>query len=56
MEKKCVTLISGGLDSALAAKLMLEQGIEVQGLYLSMSWGCCERRRRRPARRSLAFR
>ena len=43
MEKKCVTLISGGLDSALAAKLMLEQGIEVQGLFLSMSWGCCEK-------------
>ena len=43
MEKKCVALISGGLDSALAAKLMLEQGIEVYGLYLSMSWGCCEK-------------
>ena len=43
MERKCVALISGGLDSALAAKLMLEQGIEVQGLYLSLSWGCCEK-------------
>ncbi len=43
MEKKCVALISGGLDSALAASLMLEQGIEVYGLYLSMSWGCCEK-------------
>ena len=43
MQKKCVALISGGLDSALAAKLMLEQGIEVQGLFLSMSWGCCEK-------------
>jgi hypothetical protein len=43
MEKKCVALISGGLDSSLAARLMLEQGIEVQGLYLSMSWGCCEK-------------
>ncbi len=43
MEKKCVALISGGLDSALAAKLMLEQGVEVQGLFLSMSWGCCEK-------------
>ena len=43
MERKCVVLISGGLDSALAAKLMLEQGIEVQGLFLSMSWGCCEK-------------
>ena len=43
MERTCVALISGGLDSALAAKLMLEQGIEVQGLFLSMSWGCCEK-------------
>ena len=43
MERKCVALISGGLDSALAAKLMLEQGIAVQGLFLSMSWGCCEK-------------
>src|SRR3989338_2783041 len=43
MEKKCVALISGGLDSALAAKLMLEQGIDVHGLFLSMSWGCCEK-------------
>jgi len=43
MEKQCVALISGGLDSALAARLMLEQGVEVHGLYLSMSWGCCEK-------------
>ena len=43
MERKCVALVSGGLDSALAAKLMLEQGIEVHGLYLSMSWGCCQK-------------
>ncbi|MBI3996196.1 MAG: hypothetical protein HY352_00910 [Candidatus Omnitrophica bacterium] len=43
MERACVALISGGLDSALAAKLMLEQRLEVQGLFLSMSWGCCEK-------------
>ena len=43
MERKCIALISGGLDSALAAQLMLEQGIEVQGLFLAMSWGCCEK-------------
>ncbi|MBI2094205.1 MAG: hypothetical protein HYT88_05715 [Candidatus Omnitrophica bacterium] len=43
MERKCVAMISGGLDSALAARLMLEQDIAVAGLYLSMSWGCCEK-------------
>jgi hypothetical protein len=43
MERKCVAMISGGLDSALAARLMLEQGIEVHGLFLAMSWGCCEK-------------
>src|SRR3990167_10939902 len=45
MERKCVALISGGLDSALAARLMLEQGIEVSGLYLSLSWGCCDKQK-----------
>ena len=43
MQKKCVVLLSGGLDSALAAQLCLKQGLEVHGLYLSMSWGCCEK-------------
>ena len=43
MERRCVAMISGGLDSALAAGLMLEQGIAVHGLYLSLSWGCCEK-------------
>jgi hypothetical protein len=43
MERKCVALISGGLDSALAARLMLQQGIEVHGLYLAASWGCCDK-------------
>jgi len=36
-------MISGGLDSALAAKTMREQGIDVHGLFLAMSWGCCEK-------------
>jgi len=43
MERKCVVLISGGLDSALAAQLMREQGIAVHGLYLAASWGCCDK-------------
>jgi tRNA-specific 2-thiouridylase len=31
--KKAIALFSGGLDSVLAAKLILDQGIEVVGLY-----------------------
>jgi len=53
--KKCVALISGGLDSTLAAKLMLEQGIEVHGLYLSMSWGCCEKEKAQASARQLGI-
>lgn len=33
MNKKAVALISGGLDSILAAKLVMEQGFDVIGLY-----------------------
>ena len=41
--KKALALISGGLDSTLAAKIMLEQGVELVGLYLSAPWGCCDK-------------
>ena len=30
--RKAVALISGGLDSLLAARLMLEQGIHIEGI------------------------
>ncbi len=39
-QRKAVALLSGGLDSMLAAKLMLIQGIAVQGLYLKSPFGC----------------
>jgi len=39
---KAVSLMSGGLDSTLATRLVLDQGIEIQGLYLSSPFGCHE--------------
>jgi len=43
MEKrKAVSLLSGGLDSALATRIMLDQGIDILGLHLSSPFGCHE--------------
>ena len=38
MGKKAVALISGGLDSILAAKLVMDQGYEVTGLYFTSAF------------------
>lgn len=43
MNRKGVALLSGGLDSTLATKVILDQGIEVVGLHFAMPWGCCDR-------------
>lgn len=40
---KAVGLISGGLDSTLAAKVVKDLGVEVYGVYFSMPWGCCDK-------------
>ena len=40
---KAVGLISGGLDSTLAAKIIKDLGVEVYGVYFSMPWGCCDK-------------
>jgi tRNA-specific 2-thiouridylase len=40
---KAVGLISGGLDSTLAAKIVKDLGVEVYGVYFSMPWGCCDK-------------
>ncbi|MCD4779563.1 MAG: tRNA 4-thiouridine(8) synthase ThiI [Candidatus Omnitrophica bacterium] len=37
---KAVGLMSGGLDSTLAARLVKECDVEVYGLFCSMPWGC----------------
>jgi len=40
---KAVGLISGGLDSTLAAKIVKDLGVEVYGVYFAMPWGCCDK-------------
>jgi tRNA U34 2-thiouridine synthase MnmA/TrmU len=44
MEKKALALLSGGLDSTLAVKLILSQGIEVFGLNFISPFCRCNRR------------
>ena len=38
MNKKAIALISGGLDSLLAARVVMEQGIQVQGVVFIMQF------------------
>ncbi len=44
MNKKAIVLLSGGLDSILAARLMLEQGIEVEALNFLTIFCTCTRK------------
>ena len=41
MTVKAVALVSGGLDSTLAVKLVQRQGIEVEGLNIRTQFECC---------------
>ena len=36
---KAVGLLSGGLDSTLAARIIHDLGVEVYGVYFAMPWG-----------------
>ena len=38
MKTKAIALVSGGLDSLLAAKVIMEQGIEVEGVCFVMQF------------------
>ncbi|MBN1587191.1 MAG: hypothetical protein JW937_07165 [Candidatus Omnitrophica bacterium] len=40
---KAIVMLSGGLDSTLAAKIVQDQGVELHGLHLALPWGCCDR-------------
>ena len=52
---KAVGLISGGLDSTLAAKIVKDLGVEVQGVYFSMPWGCCDKVKAQSAARRIGI-
>jgi tRNA U34 2-thiouridine synthase MnmA/TrmU len=52
---KAVGLISGGLDSTLAAKIMSDLGIDVHGVYFSMPWGCCDKEKASAAAQCLGI-
>ncbi len=42
MQKKAVALLSGGLDSHLAIKIMQMQGIEVEAINFKSTFSCCK--------------
>jgi len=42
MTRRCVVLLSGGLDSMLAVRIMQEQGIEVEALNFKTIFTCCQ--------------
>lgn len=48
-----VGLLSGGLDSTLAAAVVRDLGFEVHGVYFAMPWGCCDKEAARLAARKL---
>jgi tRNA-specific 2-thiouridylase len=42
MSRTCLALLSGGLDSMLAIRLMQEQGIEVEAIHFRTIFTCCQ--------------
>ena len=40
--RKCLVLLSGGLDSMLAIRIMQEQGIEVEAINFKTVFTCCQ--------------
>ncbi len=41
VKPRAIALFSGGLDSALAVRLLQEQGFEVEGLHVRTLFACC---------------
>lgn len=53
LRTRAVGLISGGLDSLLAARIVKDLGVEVHGVYFSMPWGCCDKQKAMEAAHAL---
>lgn len=47
MKKKAIALLSGGLDSTLAVKMLIDQGVEVVALNFTSAFCTCTSRARR---------
>ncbi len=52
---KAVGLLSGGLDSTLAAKIVKDLGVEIYAVYFAMPWGCCDKTKAYEAAMSLGI-
>ncbi|MFT5387450.1 MAG: tRNA-specific 2-thiouridylase [Candidatus Omnitrophota bacterium] len=52
---KAVGLLSGGLDSIVAAKVIRDMDIEVHAVYFAMPWGCCDKGKAQEAAISLGM-
>ncbi len=42
MDRKAVALLSGGLDSRLAIRILQQQGVEIEALNFRTIFGCCK--------------
>ena len=47
---RCVALLSGGLDSILAIRVLQEQGVEVEALNFKTIFTCCQNQSAQAAR------
>lgn len=42
MQRRCIVLFSGGLDSMLAVRILQEQGVEVEAVNFKTVFTCCQ--------------
>ncbi len=52
---RAVGLLSGGLDSTIAALVVRDLGVEVYGLCFALPWGCCSKEQAMEVARTLGI-